>query len=216
MVSLKAIEKSKNISILTDNDSFGDASALYTYILRLHKKVSLVTIEEKLSLNLSCIPWHDKVKKNLSASSDLTIDLRRYKKTLYELFKKNSVVINVKMATALYASYLQKPDCYSEKESILAMSELLLLQANHEEVVLSLKKSLPLSLFRLKALLFDSLVLHDNAKIAIMSLKENDLKKTGASMYEVELIMRETLNIIHVQSVVIVDEENENKLVRII
>lgn len=216
MVSLKAIEKSKNISILTDNDSFGDASALYTYILRLHKKVSLVQSERALKMRLSCIPWFDKVKKNLSVSSDLIIDLRESKTPLYELFRENAVIINEKMATALYASYLQKPDCYSQKKNILALSELLLLKADHEKCVLFLQQSLPLSLFRLKAILFARVVLHDNAKVAIISVQEDDLKKTGATMYDLELIMREILNINHVQTVLVVDEENENELVRII
>ena len=216
MVSLKVIEESKNISILTDNDSFGDASALYTYILRLHKKVSLVNIQTKLDMTLSCIPWYDKVKKTMPVSSDLVIDLRKNEESIYELFKKKSIVINEKMATALYASYLQKQACYSEKKNILALGELLLLNAHHEECVLYLKKSLPLSLFRLKAILFGTLVLYENARVAIMSIKENDFKRTGASMYEVELIMREALNIIYVQSVIVVDAENENRLVRII
>ncbi len=216
MVSLKAIEKSKNISILTDNDSFGDASALYTYILRLHKKVSLVSSERALKMPLSCIPWYDKVKKNLSASSDLVIDLKKSDISLYELFKENNVIINEKMATALYASYLQKPACYSEKKNIHALSELLLLKANHEQCVLFLKKSLPLSLFRLKAILFARLLLVDNAKVAVVTLQEDDFKRTGAMMYDLELIMREILNINHVQTVLVVDEENENELVRII
>ena len=216
MVSLKAIEKSKNISILTDNDSFGDASALYTYILRLHKKVSLVQQETALKMSLSCVPWYDKVKKTLSASSDLVIDLRVSETSLYKLFKENKVIINEKMATALYASYLQKPACYSDKQNILALSELLLLKANHEKCVLFLKQSLPLSLFRLKAILFARLLLVDNAQVAIINLQADDFKKTGATMYDLELIMKEILNINHVQTVLVVDEENENKLVRII
>ena len=216
MVSLKAIDESKNISILTDNDSFGDASALYTYILRLHKKVSLVNTESQMNINLSCIPWRDKVKKTLSASSDLIIDLRKNEQPLYELFKKHAVIINEKMATALYASYLQKPDCYSSKQNILALSELVLLGAKHDKCILGLKKSLPLALFRIKAILLATLVLYDNAKVALMSINKDDLQKTGDSMYDVNLVMIETLNLVHVQNVVLVNEENENKLVKII
>ncbi len=216
MVSLKAIAQAKNIAILTDNDSFGDASALYTYILRLHKKVSLVSPDGALHQNLSCVPWFEKVKKIASVSCDLSIDLRENQGALYELFQKNAVIINEKMATALYASYLQKPECYTEKKSLLDLAELVQLKANHEACIVALQKSLPLSLFRLKALLFARLVLHDNAQVAIMPLKEEDFKKTGATHYDLDLIMREVLNIVHVQRVVVVDAENENKLVRII
>ncbi len=216
MVSLKAIEKAKNITILTDDDSFGDASALYTYILRLHKKVSLVSPERELHKKISCIPWFEKVKKTVNASSDLSIDLRKNQGSLYELFQVNSVSINEKMATALYASYLQKPECYTQKKNIFALAELLRLKANHEVCMRGLKKNLPLSLFRLKAILFARLVLHENAQVAIISLEEEDFQKTGATMYDLDVIMQEVLNIAHVQRVVVVDAENENKLVRII
>jgi len=216
MVSLKAIEKAKNITILTDDDSFGDASALYTYILRLHKKVSLVSPERELHKKISCIPWFEKVKKTVNASSDLSIDLRKNQGSLYELFQVNSVSINEKMATALYASYLQKPECYTQKKNIFALAELLRLKANHEVCMRDLKKNLPLSLFRLKAILFARLVLHENAQVAIISLEEEDFQKTGATMYDLDVIMQEVLNIAHVQRVVVVDAENENKLVRII
>ena len=216
MVSLNTIDESKNITILTDNNSFGDASALYTYVLRLHKKVSLVNTESQMKINLSCIPWLDKVKKTLSKSSDLIIDLKENKQVLYELFKKHDIKINEKMATALYASYLQKPDSYSDNQNLLALSELISLGADHHKCVLGLKKSLPLALFRIKAILFATLVLYDDAKVALMSINKGDLQKTGASMDDVNLVMIETLNIVHVQRVVLVDEENENKLVKII
>ena len=216
MVSLKAIDESKNISLLTDDDSFGDASALYTYILRLHKKVSLVNQESQMDRKLSCVPWWDKVKKTLSSSSDLIIDLKTNKQPLYDLFKKSTIKINGKMATALYASYLQKPDCYSDKKSLLALSELILLGAEHDKCMQYLKKSYPLSLFRIKAILLATLVLYDNAKVAFISLNKDDLQKTGASMSEVKLVMLEVLSMVHVQKIVLVNEEDENKLIKII
>ena len=215
MVSLKAIEESKNISIQTDNDSFGDASALYTYILTLHKKVSLVTQEKEIDFVLSCLPWYDKVRKTTSNSSDLKIDLTKNTQPLYRLFKEKGSKINKKMATAFYASCLLRNDYFNRSE-LLDMSELISLGADNELCNLWLKKSLPLSLFRLKSLLFSSLILYDDAKIAILSVSEDDYKKTGATFKHAEIVMKEVLNIIHVQRVVLIESDNENRLVKII
>jgi phosphoesterase RecJ-like protein len=56
-----------------DADSLGSASAMYSYMLQLQKKVTLCCATPDLTPSLTCIPWHDKVKPELPASADLAI-----------------------------------------------------------------------------------------------------------------------------------------------
>jgi phosphoesterase RecJ-like protein len=56
-----------------DADSFGSASAFYTYMLQLHKKVTLFCATPELSQKLSAIPWFDKIKHQFPSSADLAV-----------------------------------------------------------------------------------------------------------------------------------------------
>lgn len=214
MLELKEIDEAKNIAILTDNSSFGDASALYTHILRLHKKVSLVSETGGLDLSLSCVPWFDKVRTSKSVSSDLTIDMRAQTEPLYELFKAKGVLINRKMATALYASCLKERP--TDGMVFARIGELLSYGAERELCDDAILKSLPLSLFRLKAVMFSDMVLKDNARVAVFHVSKEDFKKTGATLEEAALVMKEALNVAHVETSILLDADNENKLLQLI
>ena len=108
MISLEAIDKAKHIVILVSNDSFADASALYTYILRLHKKVSIVSEVQAIDSKFSFLPWFDKLRNIIPSSADLVIDFDLETESLFNLFKSHNITINIKMATALYAGLLQR------------------------------------------------------------------------------------------------------------
>jgi hypothetical protein len=77
-----------------------------------------------------------------------------------------------------------------------------------------LVKSLPLSWIRLKFILFKKMLLRENAKLAIFEIRLDDLKSTGASLEEAEMIINEALNIAHVEKVVLLDGDDENKLLK--
>ncbi|MFK5937855.1 MAG: phosphoesterase [Sulfurimonas sp.] len=220
MISLKEIEQAKSINILTDNKSFANSSALYTHILRLHKKVSLVSLNDTLQVNLSCIPWFDKVRLTAGSSADLTIDLRLERGSLYELFKKENITINKKMATALYSDYLQRYNGFVSDDidgiDFASISELIALGAEYRLCNNMIMKSLPLSLIRLKSILFKKMFLKENAKLAIFELSLNDLKSSGASLEDAQVVMHEALNITHVEKVVLLDADNENQLLKLI
>ena len=74
---IKTIENSKHIVVAVDInpsvDSLASASALYTYFLTIHKKVSFFSLKEHMDKNLFCIPWIDKVRTSFPSSADLMI-----------------------------------------------------------------------------------------------------------------------------------------------
>ncbi len=56
-----------------DADSFGSASAFYSHILRVQKKVTLFCVTPELDSNLALLPWFDKIRNKFPSSSDLAI-----------------------------------------------------------------------------------------------------------------------------------------------
>ncbi len=56
-----------------DVDSFGSASAFYSYVLRLHKKVTLFCATADPDRRLSGLPWFDTMRHQFPSSADLAI-----------------------------------------------------------------------------------------------------------------------------------------------
>ena len=76
---INRINEAKHIVVIAhrspDADSMGSASAMYTYLLTLHKKVSFFCVTKKINPRLSFLPWFDKVRDSFPASADLAISL---------------------------------------------------------------------------------------------------------------------------------------------
>jgi phosphoesterase RecJ-like protein len=76
---LKRINEAKHITVIAhrnpDADSLSSASAMYTHILRLHKKVSFFCITENIDNKFAFLPWFDKIRNTFPSSSDLAISL---------------------------------------------------------------------------------------------------------------------------------------------
>jgi bifunctional oligoribonuclease and PAP phosphatase NrnA len=74
---INAIENANHIVVIAhanpDADSLGAASAMYTYLLTLHKKVSFFCKTKNLNPKLSFLPWFEKIKDTFPASADLAI-----------------------------------------------------------------------------------------------------------------------------------------------
>lgn len=74
---VKALDDAKHILIIAhinpDADSMGSAIAMYTHVLRLHKKVTLYCKTESINPALSFLPFFDKVKSNLPKDYDLAL-----------------------------------------------------------------------------------------------------------------------------------------------
>lgn len=76
---LRKIDAAKHIAVIShvnpDADSIGSASAMYTYILQKHKKVSWFCKTQNLDKKLSFIPWFENIRDSFPVSVDLAISL---------------------------------------------------------------------------------------------------------------------------------------------
>ncbi len=76
---LERIESAKHIVVIShidpNADSISSASAFYTYLLRLHKKISFFCVTKEINQNLSFLPWFEKIRSSFPSSADLAIAL---------------------------------------------------------------------------------------------------------------------------------------------
>ena len=70
-----------------DADSLGSASAMYTHLLRLEKKVTFFCATERINPNLAFLPWFDRIRHQFPAKADLAIsfDCGAYKRLGVEI-----------------------------------------------------------------------------------------------------------------------------------
>ena len=217
MIDLNEIDSSKHIALLCDEQTFANASALYTYILTKHKKVSIIA-QKNISKKFSFLPWYDKLRQNIPASSDYIIEVDANSLSLFDFFQKQEIKINQKMATSLYGALLNEYECFCSERCdgmvFAAASKLIELNAAHKECLKYLKQSKPLAYFRLQARLYKNLLLIENAKIALISFSEDDLQTSGASLDDAYLIMREVLDLAHVQEVRLLKKDENDKILK--
>ncbi|WP_457744195.1 DHH family phosphoesterase [Sulfurimonas sp.] len=217
MINLNKIDSSRHIVLLSDEESFPNASALYSFILTRHKKVSLVA-KKPISKNLAFLPWFDKVRRDKPTSADLSIETDNDVLFLLHYFKNEEIKINKKMATALYAGILKRYDFFTSYECddiVLSLaSELIVLNAEYKECLKYMKNQESLSSFRLKALLYKNMLLVENASVAHLYLSDYDLKTSGAQMDEVYKTMNEVLTLAHIKEVKLIKSDEENRTLK--
>ena len=86
-----AIAQARHIVLIAhinpDADSFGAASAMYTHLLRLEKKITLFCVTERINHRLSFLPWFDKIRHQFPKGADLAIsfDCGAYKRLGVEI-----------------------------------------------------------------------------------------------------------------------------------
>lgn len=216
-MKIEEIQNAKHILIVSDSSSFCNASALYTYILTLHKKVSL-QVSKPLDKKLSFVPWFSKARDQSTSNADLVIRVNDDVKFLFEMFQKNSIKINTKMATALYGALLKRYKNFQSDDcdgTIFAIaSKLISLNADYKTAHNFLQKRVALSLFRLKAMLFKEMILVEDAKQAKLFLSESILKASGASLEDAIEVMQEVLTIVHVKKVILYKSDENNKILK--
>ena len=71
------IENAQNIVLIAhknpDADSMGSASAMYTFLMQLHKKATLYCVSENIATHLQFLPWFDKIRHNYPKNADLAL-----------------------------------------------------------------------------------------------------------------------------------------------
>lgn len=214
----KDIDSAKHIMIVADAKTLAPASALYTHILMLHKKVSLVCQTQDIENNFASIPWFDKIRGSKTTSADCVIELSCGAIELYNYFKINNIKINLKMATALYVGLLQESDCFLASGvdgTIFAMAKELVDCGVEHKVCVEMLKQTTLASLRLKASLFKKMILKDDARVAIFELDAQDLKATGASLKDCESILKESLNIPYIDQAILLDKDKEYEMLRL-
>lgn len=76
---LEKIEKASHIVLIShptpDADSIGSASAMYSFLLQNHKKVSWFCKSEIINHKFSFIPWFENIRATFPTSADLAISL---------------------------------------------------------------------------------------------------------------------------------------------
>ena len=218
MINLTEIDLAKEVVIVCNAKTFALASALYTYALVQHKKVSLVS-QEEIPRKFSYLPWFDKVRlKSSFSESKMYIHADDDVLRLVQLLQDAQVKINTKMAVALYAGLLIKYDFFSSdacNETVFKIAaQLLELGASHSQALSFLKKTKPLSYLRLQAKMYANTLLQANATLAVVSLFESDLHESGADLEDAYAIMHEILELVHVQEVHLISVEKENKIIK--
>lgn len=216
MISIEKIEQASHILLVSTSDTFANASALYSFILTKHKKVSLQnsdTLEQKLSF----LPWFEKCRSNTPSTADYIVEVRSDTQKYFEFFTKNAVKINKKMATALYAGLLSQYNAFDAVDcdgTIFATaSKLLALQADKKICHDYMLHRVPLSHIRLKERLLASLLLQENATHAYVSVSEQDLQSSNTCVHDAITLMKEFLAIVHVREVTLFKSDENNKII---
>ncbi len=216
-IDIEKLKSAQHVLIQTDNAAFANASALYSTVLTLHKKVSLQNTEP-LNVKYSFLPWFDKSRQNRPSTADYVIEVDTETLELYKFFIEHTFKINQKMATALYAGLLGRYDNFISSEcggTIFALiSTLIGLNANKQICHEFLLQRVPLSFMRLKERLLKSLELRDNARHAFVSICDDDLKSSNTTLADAYNIMKEFLTIVHVEKVTLLKSDENNKIIK--
>ncbi len=201
LLNQQEIDKAKHIVIvLPDNfsiDCLCSANALYTYLLQLHKKVSLYTSKIDFPTNLAFLPWVDKVKSIYPSSSDYEINIFS-SLALFEYMQVNKIALNIKMATSLYAGLLDYSKGFTRgvNGTMFAMAKILI---ENKADVLSCNANLlcsqSLASLRLKSLLLAKMKLQENATKAVFELKDEDLSISGACIDDAKAVFCDALGL---------------------
>ena len=206
----------KHVTIVVDDDSVACGSALYSFVLSLHKKVTLVQ-KEAIGSMYQFLPWYKELREHISASSDYVYEVSIKSMELYDFFKSHHIKINKKMATALYSALLMEYEYFSSSKvdgTVFAFaSELIEMGAEYKKATHFLQNSYPLSLFRLKAKLLHSMILKENATVAQLFVNDEDLRSSGAELEDCFVIMKEVLRVVHVQEALLIKTDENNKLI---
>jgi bifunctional oligoribonuclease and PAP phosphatase NrnA len=216
---LDGIDNAKHVMIVADAKSLPSASALYTHVLRLHKKVSLVCETKNIDNKLSFLPWFEKIKSTKTSSVDFTIELDNGCVELFNLFKNNNIKLNKKMATALYAGLLQESDGFLNPNvngTFFAMAEELIeCGADNKTCSTFIMKRTTLCALRLKAMMLERMILLNSAKAAVFYICDDDLKSTGAAIEDCKQALKEALMLPYIELSVLLDADRENEVLKL-
>jgi hypothetical protein len=209
LLNTQSIVDAKHIVIslpsLASIETIAVANALYSYVLTLHKKVSLYSDETSFSKSLTFLPWMQKIKSSYPASADLEISVDK-SENIVSFFKTNNIKLNKKMATSLYSALIAKTESFSKNvDGMVFAWAKELVEAGADAVVCNkyILSYNSLATLRLKAIMLKKLMLTEDANVAFVNLTEEDLKSSGATINNAKIIVKDALSLPTVNRVIV-------------
>lgn len=216
----KKIDAAKHIELFVKPQELFVGSVLYSYILTLHKKVSLVCKNERIEHKFSCLPWFEKIKITETPSADLRLIVDYSFAEVYQYFKNSDIKINKKMATAFYGALLFETDGFlnvkTDGTSFALANELIALGAEYKMCKYFILEHCTLGQLRLKSLMLEKMVLINDATVALFVIDKNDLKSTRTLIEDALLIIKEGFRLEYVQSVILLSSDDQHNVIKII
>ncbi len=209
MLKIEEINDAKYIVIVLEDDASIDhlasANALYTYLLQLHKKVSLYCCSYDYDLHLNFLPWIEKLKNSYPSSADYKINAIG-SLDLLDFFIDEDIKLNKKMATSLYAGLLDVTKGFTSGIDGMIFAKAKLLVDSGADAILcseNLVHYQSYATLRLKAILLSKMYLTNDAKMAVFELEDKDLSQSGAQIKDLKKVLVEALSLPTVKSAVI-------------
>lgn len=210
---MQKIEKAKYIELVTTKENLFVASSIYTYILTLHKKVSLVMESKNIPRKYTFLPWVEKIKTAHSKSADevIEIDFTIIECMVYLIEKK--IKINQKMSTALYGGLLDYTNGFQNtKTDGMAFAYAKILVEANAEVNLAndfIMKEKSLSFMRLKGYMLSNMLLCNNATQVSFIMKMDILKTYNVTIEDIYEVMQEAFRLPYIKESILIDEDNQ-------
>ena len=217
LIDLKKIQESKHILIVVEDTTFANASAFYSYILTLHKKVSLYKSED-ISNRIAFLPWYDKLRDSKLTSAEYTLSMESDPQPLYAFFKMHEIKINKKMATALYMGLLEEYKNFTTNAcngiTFAMASELITLGAEYKMCREEYLRQVPLATWRLRTKLYEGMTLSEGARSASLFMSDKILKASGANLENAIDILNDALNLVHVKKATLYKSDDNNRIIK--
>ncbi len=212
------LDNKKHIMILSDLDHLPVASALYSHLLRLDKKLSF-SLETKLdSRKFSFLPWYDKIRTSKIISYDFVILVDFTSVEFYQYLKDLNLKINQKMATALYGGIIHESDGFlkniGDGTIFAVLKELIDNGADYKLCNYYLRQRTTLAYLRLKAIMLKEMSLENSATKAVFYIGISDLVSSGATIDDCCEIIKEALNLPYLKEVILLDKDKSGKIIK--
>lgn len=121
---------------------------------------------------------------------------------VYKMLRKNGISISKEVATCIYVGLLEDTGFFSygnlTQSSFKIASKLVGTGIDLQNIHTKLRQSLPLSVLRLRAYIYNSFNLFENGTIASVIVKKEDLNRTGCKIEDTKNmvnLLRELVNV---------------------
>jgi phosphoesterase RecJ-like protein len=135
---------------------------------------------------------------------------------LYHLFRENKIVINKKMATALYAGLVENSNGFMNSNidgtTFAFAHELISLGAEYKVCHEFIMNYQTLAGFRLKCVMQTNMELFQDGSVAIFCVRYEDMQKTGAVSEDCKYALEEALYLPTVRIALLLEEKEDLSL----